>query len=156
MPRLDQLPELNRNSLLTLPVPENVNTPFTRLTKPLSACRVALVTTAGLHLRGDRPFVSGDSSFRVIPSDSPATLILQSHSSIGFDRIPIQRDLNVTFPVDRLRELAENHTIGSTSSSYYSFMGAQRNWDQIIETTGPAVAKALIADAVDVVLLTPT
>jgi len=60
MPRLDRLPETNRNALLTLPVPEYDSTPYTVLAKPLALCRLALVTTAGLHLRGERPFTSGD------------------------------------------------------------------------------------------------
>ncbi len=34
--------------------------------------RVAIVTTAGLHLRGDRPFDSGAADYRVIPGDTLA------------------------------------------------------------------------------------
>ena len=39
---------------------------------------------------------------------------------------PFQRDINVVFPVDRVRELVGQHEIGSLASTYYSFMGAQR------------------------------
>lgn len=156
MPRLDQLPELNRNTLLTAPVPLNADSPYTLLTKPLNQSRVALVTTAGLHIRGDVPFVSGDQSYRVIPSSSLANEIIQSHSSIGFDHVPIQRDLNVTFPIDRLREMQERGEIGSLAGSFFSFMGAQRVPKGIIEETGPEVAQRLLQDQVDVVVLTPT
>src|SRR6476620_11444674 len=127
MPRLDRLPEINRNTLLTAPVPLNDGAPCTPLTKPLNQARVALVTSAGLHLRGDTPFVSGDQSYRVIASDAPASEIIPSHSSIGFDHVPFQRDLNVTFPVDRLRELQERGEIGSLARDFFSFMGAQRD-----------------------------
>ncbi|HTE86110.1 MAG TPA: glycine/sarcosine/betaine reductase selenoprotein B family protein [Dehalococcoidia bacterium] len=156
MPKLDRLPEVNRNALLTFPAPVNDGAPCSPLAKPLSACRVALVTTAGLHMRGDVAFVSGDQSYRVIPSATPGGEILQSHSSIGFDHVPFQRDMNVTFPVDRLRELADRGTIGSLATNFYSFMGAQRGWDRIQSETAPAVAKALLADGVDAVFLTPT
>jgi D-proline reductase (dithiol) PrdB len=156
MPRLDQLPETNRNSLLTAPVQLNSDTPFTPLKKPLSQGRVALVTSAGLHMRGDTPFVSGDPGYRVIPSSALAEDILQSHSSIGFDHVPIQRDLNVTFPIDRLRELVSRGEIGSLAANFYSFMGAQRDPSKIAAQTAPEVAQLLLEEAVDVVVLTPT
>ena len=109
MPRLEHLPEIARNTALTFPAQTNAETPWTPLRRPLSQARVALVTTAGLHLRGDTPFVSDhrtpDQSYRRLPSATPTSEIVQSHTSIGFDRTGIQRDLNVTYPVDRLREL---------------------------------------------------
>jgi D-proline reductase (dithiol) PrdB len=156
VPRLDRLPEINRNALLTFPAPVNESAPFTPLTKPLAACRVAIVTTAGLHQRNDAPFVGGDQTYRVIPSATPARDILQSHSSIGFDRVPVQQDLNVTFPIDRLRELVDRGEIRSLGENCFSFMGAQRAATTIESETAPEVAKLLLDDAVDVVLLTPT
>ena len=160
MPRLEHLPAPARSTILTSPAQVNEETPWTPLRRPLSAARVALVTTAGLHVRGDRPFVSDhkvpDQSYRRLPSATPVADVLQSHSSIGFDRSGIQRDLNVTYPVDRLRELVERGAIGSLAESFYSFMGALRKWDVLEGETGPEVAALLRADGVDVVLLTPT
>ena len=156
MPRLDRLPEINRNTLLTFPAPVNETAPCTPVRKPLAECRVALVTTAGLHLRGDKPFVPGDPSYRVIPMISEQGDILQSHSSIGFDRVPVQQDLNVTLPLDRFRELLEQKAIGSLASNAYSFMGAQRDAGRIEQETGPEVARLLLDDGVDAVFMTPT
>lgn len=160
MPRLERLSEVQRKTALTFPAQVNDDTPWTPLRVPLSAARVALVTSAGLHVRRDRPFVSDhhvpDQSYRVLPSATPAAEVLQSHSSIGFDRSGIQRDLNVTYPVDRLRELAERGTIGSLAENFYSFMGALRTWDLLEGETGPEVARKLRADGVAVVFLTPT
>src|SRR5688572_24295230 len=99
MPRLDRLPEPNRKNLLVLPVQVNETAPFARPARPLTGCRLAIVTTAGLHRRGDRPFGPGDQGYRVIPSDTPTADIVQSHTSLGFDRTPIMRDLNVSFPI---------------------------------------------------------
>lgn len=160
MPRLERLPELRRNELLAFPGQVNETSPWTPLRRPLSLARLALVTSAGLHLRGDRPFVSDhrlpDQSYRVLPSDAPAAEIVQSHTSIGFDRSGIQRDLNVTYPLDRLRELVERGAIGSLAPRCFSFMGALRKWDRLEQETGPAVAAQLQQDGVEVVLLTPT
>ena len=156
MPALDRLPEATRKALLALPVEENATAPFRRPAKPLAQARVAIVTTAGVHLRSDRPFVSSDPSFRRIPSDAAATDLLQSHASIGFDRTGIMADVNVVFPLDRLSELVAEGRIGSLGASFYSFMGAQRDAGLIRATTAPEVAGLLLEDGVDVVLLTPT
>ena len=70
MPRLASLPGVSCNSLLTLPGPQQETAPSTPLTKPLAERRLAVVTTAGMHVRNDRPFIAGDPSYRVIPSTS--------------------------------------------------------------------------------------
>jgi D-proline reductase (dithiol) PrdB len=155
MPRLDRLPESNRKNLLNLPVQVNETAPFVRPAKPLIACRVAIVTTAGLHRRDDKPFGPGEQGYRVIAAATPTADIIQSHTSLGFDRVPIMRDLNVTFPIDRLRELAERGEIGLASTNY-SVMGALRDTARLETETGPEIARRLIAEGADVALITPT
>ncbi len=160
MPRLETLSEVQRRTLEFFPCLEHDTTPWVTLSRPLSECKVALVTSAGLHLREDKPFTrddpGGESSYRVIPSDCDPVDVVQSHFSIGFDHTGIYRDLNVTFPVDRLRELAEQGKIGRLASNFYSFMGALRDPSQVIEATGPEVGRRLKDEGVDVALLTPT
>jgi D-proline reductase (dithiol) PrdB len=156
MPRLDRLPEGNRKNLLNLPIQENATAPFTKLAKPLAQSRIAIVTTAGLHRRGDKPFGPGEQTYRVIPTETPAADIIQSHTSIGFDRTPIMRDVNISYPIDRLRELVERGELGGLGANGYSFMGAQRELTRIANETGPEVAMRLRADGADVALLTPT
>jgi len=156
MPRLDRLPQINRNNLLMLPVQVNDAAPFTRPARPLAACRLTIVTTAGLHRRGDRPFGPGEQTFRVIPADTPVTDIVQSHTSLGFDRVPIMRDINISFPVDRLRELVARGDLGGVASNHYSFMGAQRELTRIERETGFEVGRRLREEGVDAALITPT
>ena len=88
--------------MMFFPCLEYDSVPWTPLSKDLSQCKVALVTSAGVHLRTDQPFQSGDTSYRVIPSSAKAADIIQSHSSIGFDRTGIYRDINVTLPIDKI------------------------------------------------------
>ncbi len=160
MPRLEHLPDMKRNEMLTFPAQVNRATPWTWPARPLREARVALVTSAGLHHRGDPPFVTNhhdpDSSYRRLPSNTAAGEILQSHTSAGFDRSGIQRDLNTTYPVDRLRELLERGAIGSMADTFYSFMGALRKVDRLERETAPEVAALLREDGVEVVLITPT
>ena len=155
-PRLDRLPEGNRKNLLALPMQANDAAPFTTLAKPLSACRAAIVTTAGLHRRDDRPFGPGDQTYRVIANDTPSADVIQSHTSLGFDRAPIMRDLNVTYPIDRLRELVARGELGGLAPNSYSFMGALREVAKLEGETAPDVARRLREEGADVVLLTPT
>ena len=156
MPRLDRLPQISRNNLLTFPAQVNDSAPFVRLARPLSASRLAIVTTAGLHRRGDRLFTPGDQTYRVIAADTPIADIIQSHTSIGFDRVPTMRDVNISFPVDRLRELIARGELGGLGPSHYSFMGAQRDVARIEKETGPEVGRRLCDEGVDVALITPT
>ncbi len=156
MPRLDRLPPAIRNTMLTFPAQVNDTTPFVPLRAPLSRCRVAIVTTAGLHRRGDRPFGPGDQTYRIIPSDTPAPELLQSQTSIGFDRAPILRDINISFPIDRLRELTARGEIGGLAPNCYSFLGAQRDFRRIEAETAPEAARRLRDEGVDVALITPT
>ena len=156
MPRLDRLPQINRNNLLTFPAQVNDTTPFVVLGKPLAACRVAIVTTAGLHRRSDRPFGPGEQGARVLAADTPASEIVQSHTSLGFDRVAIMRDLNVTFPIDRLRELHARGELGGLGPNNYSVMGALRDTVRIEAETGPELGRRLREEGVDAVLITPT
>ena len=156
MPRLDRLPEANRNNLLNLPMQVNDSAPYTRLSAPLAAVRLAIVTTAGLHRRGDRPFGPGEQGYRVIASDLPSIEIIQSHTSLGFDRVPIMRDVNISFPIDRLRELVARGELGGLAPNHYSFMGAQRDLAGIQTKTGPEVGRRLREEGVQAALITPT
>ena len=123
--------------------------------KPLHESRVAIVTTAGLRVESNADWNAGDQGFTQIPHD--AENLTLAHYSPNFDRVGWILDKNVVFPIDRLYELAEDGIIGSVAKTHISFMGAQP--DHTLETirldSGPAAAKLLKDDEVDLVLLTP-
>ena len=130
------------------------NVPWTT-PKPLHESRVAIVTTAGLRVENNADWNAGDQGFTQIPDD--AENLTLAHYSPNFDRVGWVLDKNVVFPIDRLYELAEDGIIGSVAKTHISFMGAQP--DHTLETirldSGPAAAKLLKDDEVDLVLLTP-
>ena len=123
--------------------------------KPLHESRVAIVTTAGLRVENNADWNAGDQGFTQIPHD--AENLTLAHYSPNFDRVGWVLDKNVVFPIDRLNELADDGLIGSVAKTHISFMGAQP--DHTLETirldSGPAAAKLLKDDEVDLVLLTP-
>lgn len=120
---------------------------------PLRERRVAIVTTAGLHRRGDQPFQVGSADYRVIPGDTPAGDVIMSHISVNYDRSGFQEDINVVFPLERLRELEARGIVGSVSDFHYSFMGATAI--RALEPKAQELAALLKKDRVDAVLLTP-
>ena len=121
---------------------------------PLRERRIALVTSAGLHRVGDRAFSTVDLSYRVIPGNLSADDLTMTHSSVHFDRTGFREDVNVVFPIDRLRELENESVIGSVADYHYSLMGA--GWPPAaIEPTIRELAGLLRKDGVDAVCLVP-
>ena len=154
MVRLSDLPDWDRRNKL-----EKVKELTGFVTRPwveppsLSRCRVAVVTTAGLHRRGDRPFGPGATDYRIISGDTKAADLVMSHQSVNFDRTGFQEDHNVVFPIDRLNELAGRGVIASVAAYHYSFMGATQVND--LRENAHELAPLLKQDNVDAVLLTP-
>jgi len=152
MARLDQMAEPMRSHLARLPCPTFETRPWAA-GPALARRRVSIISTAGLHRRGDRPFEGMTGDYRVIPGDIRANDLVMTHISTNFDRTGFQRDWNVVFPLDRVRELALEGIIGSTAAFHYSFMGAAE--PQAMEAAARNLAGLLKADRVDAALLVP-
>ena len=150
--RLSDMPEVEANHLRRIECPTYEDTPLLA-GKPIEQRRVVLISTAGLHKRGDRPFRPGDGSYRVIPAETAANELVMSHISVNFDRTGFQQDVNTAFPIDRLRELAADGTVGSMAAVHYSFMGAFP--PAAAEPHARHLAGLLKADKVDATLLVP-
>lgn len=119
----------------------------------LSERRVAILSTAALNLRSDAGFFPMDAGYRVIPGDVDPKDVVMSHVSSNFDRSGFQRDLNVVFPIDRLRELADEGVIGSVSNFHFSVLGSRPPLE--FEQSAREIARVLKADGVDTVFLVP-
>ncbi|NQV40702.1 MAG: selenoprotein B glycine/betaine/sarcosine/D-proline reductase [Nitrosopumilus sp.] len=153
MVRLSDLAEIEANMLRAIPCEPFDTEPWVS-GPPLRERRVAIVTTAGLHRRGEQNFTVSDASYRVVPGDVAGSDLVMSHISVNFDRSGFQQDVNVVFPIDRLRELERVGEIGSLANFHYSFMGAAgRPHD--FEPTAREVAGLLKEDGVNAVLLCP-
>jgi D-proline reductase (dithiol) PrdB len=151
--RLADLPEVEARHLLAKPCPRFPTEPFVA-GPPLKQRRVAIVTTAGLHRRDQPTFNLADTGYRVIDGTTTGRDLVMSHSSVNFDRTGFQQDINVVFPIDRLRELAREGAIGSLAAYHYSLMGALWEPDEV-ETSARQIAGLLKQDQVDAALLVP-
>jgi D-proline reductase (dithiol) PrdB len=152
MARLDQFPEPMRSHLANLSCPTFKTVPWAA-GPDLAKRRVALISTAGLHRRGDRPFESMTGDYRIIPGTIQARDLVMTHISTNFDRTGFQQDWNVVFPLDRLRELAAEGIIGSLAAYHYSFMGAAD--PSTMAASAKRLAGPLKGDQVDAALLVP-
>jgi len=157
MVRLADLPERDRDNMLKkVPtLPQLAGRPFVR-GRPLSQRRVAIVSTAGLHVRSDPAFgaAGAPTDYRVIRGDAAGSDLVMSHLSVNFDRSGFQEDGNVVFPIDRLKELVHDGVVGAIARFHYSFMGAVSPVTRY-EQKAQELAGLLKKDEVDAVLLCP-
>lgn len=122
---LNALPVLGRLWARSARTAARGDVPWTELHRPLRACRAAIITTGGVHRTDDRPFdmtnPDGDPSFRVIPATAAVNELTITHDY--YDHRDADRDLNLVFPLERLRELVEEGVLGGLTRSHFSFMG---------------------------------
>ena len=127
--------------------------------KPLAECKLALVTTSGVHHSSQEPFdmqdSEGDPSFRAINGATIGSDYRITHDY--YDHSDAEKDLNIVLPLDRLQELKQEGIIGRLANTHYSFMGHidGRHIATLIEQTAKQVVATPRQDEVDVVLLTP-
>lgn len=136
--------------------------PWTPLSKSISDCTVALISSGGIALKSDRPFDQegerknpwwGDPSYRVIPRTATEedVEIYHLHVNPSFPK----RDLNCLFPLGRLLELEAAGEIGRSAARHYSFMGYILQPETLLAQSTPAMIRQLREDGVDVVVLVP-
>jgi D-proline reductase (dithiol) PrdB len=136
--------------------------PWTVVAKPLSACRVALVSSAGIARRDQCPFDQAlerrdpwwsDQSWRPIPLGT-------TEADVGIYHLHIDprfagQDLDCVLPIRRLQELHADGIVGRVAPTHYSFMGYILQPRQLLTSTAPAIAARMAAEAVDAALLVP-
>ena len=131
--------------------------PLTPLEKPLSECRVSLLTSGGVSLCSMpswNPDARNDFRLDTIEADRVST-DFQVHDSY-YETESAKQDINCIFPLERLRELAEDGTIESVGNHYSGFMGRIYKRTHVLEEAAPELARMLIADQIDLFLLVPS
>jgi len=147
-------------SWINMAVPAPI--PWTPLSKPLSDCTVALISSGGIALKADVPFDQegerqnpwwGDPSYRVLPRTATEqdVEIYHQHINPNFAR----KDLNCLLPLKRLAELETSGEIGGSAPNHYSFMGFILQPKTLLEKTVPQIIQHLKDDRVDIVVLVP-
>ena len=119
--------------------------PFTPFEGELSKATVAIVTAAGVHLRGQEPFnISdelGDLSFRIIAPDVDASDLMVTHHH--YDHADADSDINVVFPIDALRDLKEEGFVRDLARKHVGYMGYTMQLKAMYEGTAPEIANEI-------------
>lgn len=154
-----RLPLLGRLWARAASLRTSASIPWTPFATPLAACRAALITTGGVHLRRDAPFdmrePHGDPTFREIPAGAATVDLRITHDY--YDHRDADRDVNIVFPLERFRELVERQVLAALTARQWSFMGhIDGPLVRALETVSiPALLARLHGDRPDFVLLVP-
>ncbi|MFT4564970.1 MAG: D-proline reductase (dithiol) PrdB [Gammaproteobacteria bacterium] len=129
--------------------------PFHRLEKPLSECRLGVVSTSGAYVVGQVAYhYKDDTSVRGIPKDTPNDAIHFSHITENYLENP-RKDPNCILPIEALREAEKSGQIGELAPELFSCMGGVYSQRRVREETIPDLRAKFQAQAVDTVLLVP-
>ena len=131
--------------------------PFTPLEKPLADCRITIVSTSDVHMKGDEAaqgeFNAMFGNVYSIPSDTPVDQLYSRQEHFDTHATSIE-DVDSYFPLTRLHELTAAGKIGSLAARAHGVFTSYSS-RKTLENDGPEVLKRCREDGVDVVLLTP-
>lgn len=127
--------------------------PFTPFDRELSKSTIAIVTAGGVHLKSQQAFnISdelGDLTYREIPPDVDSGDLMVSHHH--YDHDDADKDINVVFPIDALRELQAEGFIRELAKKHIGY-GYSQQLKAMYEGTAREIAndidKTSRADAV--------
>ena len=157
---LDHLTRKLVQSWIALEEPREI--PWMPLSRPLEESTVAMISSAGLALKNDRPFDQegerlnpwwGDPSFRILPRTATGKDVNLYHLHVT-PRIAAQ-DLNTFMPLQRLNEMETQGAIGRSAAHHYSYMGYILQPHKLLNESVPAMIQSMKQDGVDLVILIP-
>ena len=131
--------------------------PFTPFDRTLAKATVAIVTAGGVHLKDQEAFniadELGDLTYRVIPPDVDSSQLMVTHHH--YDHADADQDINVVFPVDVLRDLAEEGFIAGVAKKHIGYMGYTMQLKAMYEGTAHEIANEIDKGSrADIVVLT--
>lgn len=128
---------------------------FAKLSKPLSECKIGLLSTSGCYVTGDLAYTyKEDPSTRSIPSDTAVEDLRFSHFTENY-LVDARRDPSCVFPLATLRHLVSEGIIGSIPESVFSCMGANYSRKTVEGILAPSAADLFLSQKVDAVLVVP-
>ncbi len=127
--------------------------PYTPVTAKLAELTVALVSSTGVYVEGQEPFSgNGDETYRVILGEVETAQLRFKHGH--YDTSDAERDPNCVFPIQRLRELAQEGFIRKVSNKHIGFKGFSADLKAQYERLAPAIASEIERSQADAVVLT--
>ena len=132
----------------------NDDAPWTPLNKPVDRCKVALLSSGGVHHADQRPFhYRDDTSIRRVPKGVRVEDLRVSH--FGYRTEDAAADPNCVFPIERMRELEAEGVIGELANPAYTCMGGIYSTRRVRNELVPQVVDSVVGAGVDLLLLVP-
>lgn len=130
----------------------------------LADARIALVTSAGLHLDGEHPPFDvdrerreptwGDPSHRILPADAAERPLGMAHLHVN--PADVLADPDVALPARVLAGLVDDGVVGGQTDHHVSVMGYQEAGLEVWRTrTAPEIVAHLRDEGADGVVLAP-
>jgi hypothetical protein len=127
---------------------------LTPLRRPIAESTIGLFLSCGVQDPEDPPLgETEDISFRLVHRDIALSDLVMSHKTIV--RKWADEDLNVGYPLDAMKELEADGTIGRLAHTAVSIVGSIERYTELMEQTVPAVKAVYESQGVDLVLLFP-
>lgn len=128
--------------------------PFTPFEGDLAKSTIAIVTAGGVHLQDQEPFniadELGDLGYRIFTEDVVSSRLMVTHHH--YDHSDADKDINVVFPIDVLRDLQAEGFIRGIAKKHVGYMGYTMQLKAMYEGTAREIAneidKGSRADAV--------
>ncbi len=124
------------------------------LRKPLAESTVGLFLSCGVQCVDD-PLLAEteDITFRLVHRDVPRENLVMAHKTVV--RKWADEDINVGYPIDAMRALEADGTIGRLAHTAVSVVGSIERYTEFMEQSLPAVKAVYDAQGVDLVLMVP-
>lgn len=140
-------------------MPNHEEIPIPVLKKPLSECKIGLVTDGGLVPLGnpDNQVPTNSKAFKRYSIEGMNTLNPKDWevSHQGYNNAFVLQDPNRLVPVDAMSKLAKEGIIGALDDVFYSTAGVMTPMDKC-KKFGEGIAQALLADGCDAAIETST
>jgi D-proline reductase (dithiol) PrdB len=127
---------------------------LTPLRKPVTESTIGLFASCGAQLAEDPPLgETEDISFRLIHRDTPMSRLVVAHKTKV--RKWAVEDLNVAFPLERMKELEAEGAFKLLAHTAVSMVGSIQRFTELVEQTVPAIKQIYDSQDVDLVFLFP-
>ena len=128
--------------------------PWSPVQVELEAASVALIASGGIYQRGQRAFhFKDDASYRVIDTSVSCDELRVTH--FAYDVTDARADPNVVFPLETLRGLVADGSVGSITPQAFTFMGGIYSARKVREELAPALVERVSDQRPDIALLVP-
>jgi D-proline reductase (dithiol) PrdB len=113
-----------------------------------------MLASAGVRRKEEPPFQpANDLTFRLIDNNADVADLAPSHPAPI--RRPGEADLNVVFPLERLRELQAEGLFKALTPHHVSILGPIRKFRELHYEMAPAIAERARAEGADLLFLVP-